>query len=259
MDILRALSLARLSRNLAEQGSFWAAFFVDISVFVTQAVTFWFIYFGVGSAGTEGAWRGVFFVGTFSAIDGMYMATYFFGLLRLPEIIRTGELDVLLTKPGSPLLRVAFASVNPGSVALVLPGFLMMALAASKLGLSFTPERVLSWCTAALLSLMLNFDLMTLIRLPAFFIKRGEALQEMEGALVTFGYQVPGWTCKGPERILFRFILPYGLIASFPAETFLGMAGAGAWLAVCAVVLAFSALTCVAWKMSLARYGSAGN
>lgn len=259
LAIIKALGLIRLSRSAAERGSFWAAFFVDSSLFLTQAFSFWFIFLHSGSASDQAAWRAVFFVGSFTVIDGIYMASFFFGLIRIPELIRTGDLDLLLCKPGNSLVKVAFASVSPGSAALALPGCAMMALAAQRLGMGFSMARLGLWFLAMALMLVLVFDVMVLVRTPAFFIKRGEALQEVEAALMGFGFQVPSWTYRGPERIVFRYILPYGLIAGFPAECFLGLGNPKDLLAALAVVVGFSLAAGLSWRLGLSRYSSSGS
>jgi ABC-type uncharacterized transport system permease subunit len=48
-------------------------------------------------------WKSVFFPGTFTVIDGIYMTFYFFGVRKIPDAIRTGQFDLCMAKPVSPL------------------------------------------------------------------------------------------------------------------------------------------------------------
>jgi len=253
-----ALIAARLARNAAESGSFWAAFLVDTLVFGIQAAVFWAIYLNVDDIGGWDKWRSVFFVGTFTLVDGLYMALYFFGILGIPEAISSGRLDLYLAKPFDPLLHLAFERFNPGSLFLCLPALGLIAASAAALGLAPGPLALLGYLGAVALMLVLMFDLMVLMRVPAFRLKRLGAFNAAENALVEFSFRVPGSAYKGGLKLLFRVLLPYGLIAAFPTEVFFGAAGPWGWAAAIAVTAAFTLLVRLAWKRGIASYESAG-
>jgi len=258
LSCLRVLIATRLSRQASEAGSFWAALIVDSLVFFIQAAVFWVIYLNVDDIGGWDKWRSVFFVGTFTLVDGLYMTFYFFGLLGIPEAVSTGRLDLYLAKPFDPLLHLAFGRFNPGSLFLSLPAFALIAVAAANIGAWPTIGDIAAYLGAVILVLILVFDLMVLMRVPAFWLKRLGAVNAAENALVEFAFRVPPSAYRGGMKILFRVVLPYGLIAAFPTEAFFGDAGAGGWAAAIAVVAAFTVLMRFAWKRGLARYDSAG-
>jgi ABC-type uncharacterized transport system, permease component len=255
---IRALISARLAREAAEQGYFLSAFLVDTVVFLVQAAVFWVIYLNVDDVGGWDKWRSVFFVGTFTLVDGLYMSLYFFGLLGIPEAIASGRLDLYLVKPFDPLAHLAFERFNPGSLFLSIPALALVAVSASMAGLMPTAGAVLGYLAAVALMLVLMFDLMLLIRVPAFRLKRMDALGALEGALVEFSFRVPGSAYKGGLKLFFRVILPYGLIAAFPTEVFFGEASVSTWAAAVAVTAAFTLLARFAWNRGLAHYESAG-
>ena len=254
-----ALAKARLARQASEAGSFWAGFVVDTMVFFIQAAVFWVIYLNVDDIGGWDKWRSVFFVGTFTLVDGLYMSLYFFGLLGIPEAIRTGRLDLYLVKPFDPLLHLAFERFNPGSLFLSLPALLLIAGSATAMGWKPSLGSVIAYAAAVLLMLVLVFDLMVLARVPAFRLRRVDAIGAMESTLVEFAFRVPGSAYRGWLKMLFRVVLPYGLIAAFPTEVFFGDApGAGTWAAALGVTAAFTVLARIAWKHGLATYEGAG-
>lgn len=255
---LRALVSTRLSRYASEAGSFWAALIVDTLVFLIQAAVFWVIYLNVDDIGGWDKWRSVFFVGTFTLVDGLYMTFYFFGILGIPEAVASGRLDLYLAKPFDPLLHLAFERFNPGSLFLSLPALMLIAAGAANMGAAPSLGSVASYLGAVALMLVLVFDLMVLMRVPAFYLKRLGAVNAAENALVEFAFRVPPSAYRGGMKLLFRVVLPYGLIAAFPTEAFFGEAGAGGWAAAAAVVAAFTVLMRIAWKRGLARYESAG-
>ena len=254
-----ALMKIRLTRRIADPVSFWTAFFVDTTVFGLQLAVFSVIYLNVQEINGWGRWETMFFVGTFTLIDGIYMATYFFGLLRLPDAIRTGTLDLFLAKPVDSLLRLSFDGADPGSLFLAIPAFGMLSAACVGLGLHVGPVQILSYAAAVSLMLLLMYDLMVLVRVSAFWTGRTTGMESLEGSLVEFGFRIPGRVWKGGLRVLFCVFLPYGLIATFPTEAFLGSADLAAWASALAVVAAFTFLARAAWKLGLRRYAGTGS
>jgi len=259
-----ALISARLKREASEAGSFWAAFIVDTLVFFIQAAVFWIIYLNVDDIGGWDKWRSVFFVGTFTLVDGLWMTFYFFGILGIPEAISTGRLDLYLAKPFDPLLHLAFERFNPGSLFLSIPALILVIGSVAAMGWRPSLLSILAYAGAVILMLVLVFDLMVLARVPAFRLRRIDAIGALENSLVEFSMRVPAPAYKGWMKLLFRVVLPYGLIAAFPTEAFFGDGrgggiGAGAWAAAIAVTAAFTVLTRLAWKRGLARYEGAGS
>lgn len=258
-----ALAVARLARQASEAGSFWAGFIIDTMVFFIQAAVFWVIYLNVDDIGGWDKWCCVFFVGTFTFVDGLWMSLYFFGLVGIPEAIQTGRLDLYLTKPFDPLLHLAFERFNPGSLFLALPALCLVVVSTAAMGWRPSIASILAYAAALLLMLVLVFDLMVLARVPAFRFRRIEAVGAMENTLVEFAMRVPGSAYRGWLKLLFRVILPYGLIAAFPTEVFFGDGGGGgplwaSWAPALGVTAAFTALARAAWERGLARYEGAG-
>lgn len=197
-------------------------------------------------------------MGTFTLVDGLYMAFYFFGLLGIPEAIASGRMDLYLAKPMDSLLHLAFERFNPGSLFLSVPALGLVCVSVAMGGIEVRPLDVLGYLAAVLLMLLLMFDLMVLLRVPAFRLRRLTALNAAESALVEFSFRVPGSAFRGGLKFFFRVFLPYGLIAAFPTEVFFGEADFRVWLAALGVTAAFTVFMRLAWKAGLAHYESAG-
>lgn len=58
----------------------------------------------------------ILYIGTFSLINAVSMTICFFGLNGIPGKVQSGELDLYLTKPVSPLFRLTFENISPGSI-----------------------------------------------------------------------------------------------------------------------------------------------
>jgi ABC-2 type transport system permease protein len=259
LRVIAAMASARVSRSMADAPSFWSAFFVDSSLFVLQALVFYALFLRVDTINGWDKWRAVFFVGTFSLVDSLFMFLFFFGIIRLPELISTGELDRFLARPVDPLIALSFERIDPGSAFLGIPALAIIGIAAAGSGWAVGPLEILRYVGAVGLMLVLCFQLMVLVRVPSFWIKRAEALQNVENSFMEFAFKVPGTAYRGAFKIVFRVVLPYGLIASFPAEAFFGEASALSWIGTAATVAAFALLARGAWKFGLQRYSGAGS
>lgn len=258
LRLLAALFKIRMTQRVADPASFWAGFIVDTTVFAVQAAVFMAIYGNVESIGGWDASRSLFFVGAFTLIDALEMGSFFFGLLKLPDAVLSGRLDLYVAKPASPLLHLAFDSVNPGSFLLAVPAIVLMAAGARGMGTAFEPARTAAFLAAVLLMCVLLFSLMVLTRIPSFWLSRAAAFTAAENSLMEFAFRVPGSAWKGGARIAFRVVLPYGLLAAFPSEVFFGEAGARGWLAATGTTAAFAALAALGWRRGLRRYAGAG-
>ena len=259
LRVVATMIRLRLARSAAEPASFWSALLVDTSVFGVQALVFALVYGAVDSVNGWERWQAIFFVGSFMLVDGAWMCLYFFGVLGIPEAIRTGRLELFLAKPADPLLCLSFERTDPGSAFILLPALALVVGSARAGGLEPGLGGILAYAMALVLMLILMHSLMVLARSAAFWLGRLGALQEAENALVEFGFRLPGKALRGPWRLLFRGLLPYGLVGSFPAEVFFAEAGAGAWALALALTLGFAALSRLVWEAGLRRYTGTGS
>lgn len=79
---------------------------------------------------------------------------------------------------------------------------------------------------------------MIILRCCAFWFTKAGSIYKLENELVNFCFKVPGIMYKGIGKIIFYFILPYGLIATIPTEFISGtmtIQGGLTALGVCAV------------------------
>ena len=129
---LVALLRIRFSGLMAYRLSFFTALIADGTLFIVQLVFFRLL--------TRSAVQGwspemyTMFVGSFLTLDGAYMATWFFGVIDLPRLIRTGELDLYRVRPLDTLFYLSFARMDGGSAPLVLLGTAMALSGAAQAG-----------------------------------------------------------------------------------------------------------------------------
>jgi ABC-2 type transport system permease protein len=98
-----------------------------------------------------------------------------------------------------------------------------------------------------------------LLRVPAFWLVRITAFQDLENSLVEFSFRVPGVVFRGVWKFMLYVVLPYGLMATIPTQFLTGGMTLRHWLLVGGVCILFWVGTLGLWRIGLRRYGSASS
>lgn len=147
---------------------FWGPFFVDGSLFLVELMVFQAIYANVETIGPWGKGEMVIFIGTFSLVNAVNMVVYFFGVNNISDKIRNGDIDLYLTKPVSPLLRLSFEQVNPGSLPLVLLSICILWYGVGLCGIKVTPQLTAGYAAWVILMIILWYEMEVIIRSLTF-------------------------------------------------------------------------------------------
>jgi len=249
----------RLSHMMVFRFSFFEGFFADGVLFVVQILAFNAIYGHVDGIGDWGRGQMIVFVGTFSLLNAISMTVCFFGLVGLPQKIREGGLDLYVTKPGSALLRLTFERVDPGSAPLIVFSCAIVLYGARVAGIRVTPALAAAYAALALLMALLYYDMELILRTVPFFTLSASALDRLEGNLLTLNFQIPGTLYRGAFKAVFLFALPYGVMATAPAQLLCGALTPLGLLHALAIAAAFTAFALRFWRFGLRHYKSASS
>jgi ABC-2 type transport system permease protein len=251
------LAKMQTSSAMMYRASFWGAFFADLTLFLIQL-----LFFGVisqnGNIGDWNIYHLTVFIGTFIALDGLYMATYFFGIISLPDKIRRGTLDLIIIKPVNTLVYTTFSSLNMGSVGLFLVGLGIVFYGGAKLGV-LSIISVIQFIIVFILMYILMYALMLCLRCVSFWLTKVNALNKMENTLVEFSFSLPAPGIQGAWKILLFVILPYGLMANMPSVALFGQFGLEQWSLCFGVTSFFLMLSLLLWSLGRSRYDSASS
>lgn len=259
IKVLKALIKMRFERIMMFRLGFFGPFFVDGSLFLVQLLAFDAIYRNVDRIGTWGQGEMIVYIGTFSLLNAVNMVVYFFGVNSIPDKIRSGDLDLYLTKPVSPLFRLTFEQVNPGSIPLVIMSFCIIFYGIRTAGLEPEGRQILAYTFWVLLMIVLYYDLEVVIRSIAFFTMSTARLEQLEGTGIELCMQLPGIAFYGIYKVIFCVILPYGIMATVPVQSLIGELTAGIALHGLLAAAGFSVLAAGLWKLGLRRYDSASS
>jgi ABC-2 type transport system permease protein len=239
--------------------SFFGAFFADSALFIMQLIAFQVIYSQVDAIGGWTRGQMLIFIGTFSMINGLNMLIYFFGVVDIPRKIREGALDLYLTKPVNALLRLTFESVDPGSAPLLFLSGVIIAYGITVAGVAVTATLILGYSALTLLMTLLWYDMEVILRTLPFFFIGANAIDRLEGSLMTLNFRVPGVIYKGFFKVLFWFVLPYGVMATVPTQALTGTLSPLGLLYALGVVVLFTAFALWFWRFGVRKYKSASS
>jgi ABC-2 type transport system permease protein len=249
----------KLTHMMVFRLSFFGGFLADSMLFLIQILAFNTIYGHIDTIGDWSKGQMMIFIGTFSMLNGINMLVYFFGVLGIPEKIASGELDHYITKPVSPLLRLSFENFDPGSAPLLLLSGVIIAYGVSLEGITLTFPLVLGYSLLVLLMAVLYYDMELILRTIPFFTVAANAITELEGPLLELNFKIPGVLYKGAFKILFYFILPYGVMATVPTQFITGTLSLPGLLQALGVVTVFTVLALRFWRFGLKHYKSASS
>ena len=249
----------KLSRMMMYRLSFFGATFVDGSLFVLWLLMFNAIYSQVDSIGGWSRGQTTIFLGTFSLLNAINMTIYFFGVIGIPGKIKNGDLDHYLTKPINPLLRITFENINPGSAPLILLSIGIIAYGISLQGITISTGTLLLYILFIILMAILYYDMEVIIRTIPFFVISATSIERLEGAAMDLCMRVPGVLFNGIFKILFYFILPYGIMATIPTQIITNSVSSIMISSSAVVVVVFTVATQWFWRFGLKYYKSASS
>ena len=252
----------KLSHMMMFRLSFFGAFFADGILFMMQLLSFQVIYSQVESIGGWSRGQMIIFIGTFSLINALNMIIFFFGVAGIPEKINSGNLDQYITKPINPLLRLTFESVDPGSIPLLILSILIVCHGVSVSQVLITFPIILGYVILILLMTLLWYDMTLILRSLSFFfilVSDIDPFAKIEGNLMSLNFRIPGVLYKGAFKILFYFVLPYGIMSTVPTQFLSGMLTFPELIPALCIVFLFTIFALWFWKFGLRHYRSASS
>lgn len=256
-QVIFELAKLQLASSMVYQFSFWVAFIGDLILFLIQLLFFQVISRN-GSIGDWNINHLTVFIGTFIALDGFYMATYFFGIISIPSKVQTGVLDLAIIKPVNTMLYVTFGNLNLGSFGLGIVGLVISFIGGVRL-CTISVGSVLQYLIILFLMYWLMYSLMLCLRCTAFWFVKTNAFDEIENTMVEFSFKLPAPAIQGGWKIILFVVLPYGLMANMPAKALFKTFGITEWVMCIGISCFFAMLALVLWAFGLRRYDSASS
>ena len=194
---------------------------------------------------------------------GVGLASGFFGIgggfLIVPGLILgSGIGTMFLLKPADAQFLVSTAKFEPWKIIDGLAALVIFGWAFTLLGHWPAASAVLLSLLLLLSATLVLYSVWIMVIAAAFFVVRLDNLVYLFGAIFDFA-RWPVTVFKGFFRLFFTFVIPLGVMTTYPAQALLGTLSAQTALASIGGSLLFSLLARALWTRALGRYTSASS
>ncbi len=258
LRLIRAFARYRLARELEFPANFVVSIMIHLFFIATNLAFFSLIWLKVGGFGGLTPYQMLFFTGTFHVTDAVYMIFTFFGLMEIPELVRRGDMDFMLSKPVPSQFLVTFRGFSWFSLTDFTLGLAMMIYAGVHLQLNLSWHQLLTMTVMIFNGAAISYSLSCLVMSLSFSMIAVDAIWTIFFEIGEFE-RYPMGIFPGPWRMIFTIVLPMVLVANFPAYFGLGKL----------TVIQLSWFFCVGilllvlshnfWQFSLKKYQSASS
>jgi ABC-2 type transport system permease protein len=202
------------------------------------------------------ATEAVFFYLTFNLIDTLAQL-FFREVYRFRSLVISGDFDLILTKPVSPLFRALAGGSDPLDLFMLAPYIGSIVFVGSMLHIE-SPVQVLLYVVLVINGFILATGFHILVLSLAIVTTEIDHSIMIYRDLTSMG-RVPVDIYREPLRSIITFVIPVGLMMTFPAKAMLGMLSVNIALAAVLGGILFLVLTLRIWQFALTRYTSASS
>ncbi len=196
--------------------------------------------------------------GWFILLQGVLDGAINPSLQSVVDHIRKGTLDFVLLKPADAQFLVSTSRFQLWKFTSVLTSSAVFVYAFHLLG---TRPSLLGLVTAGLLLLLataLLYSLWILTVSAAFYVVKVDNLTYLFGAVFDAA-RWPSSVFRGVFHLVFTFLIPLGMLTTFPAQAMLGKLPLTAFLGALGGTVVFGFLSRRVWLKSIGRYTSASS
>ncbi|MCB9760704.1 MAG: ABC-2 family transporter protein [Alphaproteobacteria bacterium] len=251
-----ALVRASLMTALQYRASFWGEAATAL-LWTTGALIPLFVVYGQTQGVAGWTWsESLLVMGFFITLEGLLDAFVEPNLRAVVEHVRQGTLDFVLLKPIDAQLHVSLHRTAPTRLTHTVAGLGVVAWAARDLGPSAG-----DWVAAAVLlasGVAILHAIWTLVICTSFWFVRIDNLSFLLRSVLDAGRWPLGFY-RGAVRFALTFLLPVGLMTTFPALALRGALSPAAGGMALGVAAVFVVAARVGWTVALRQYSSASS
>jgi ABC-2 type transport system permease protein len=255
--VLRALWSTNLAEELQYRGNFVASVLGTIFWLAMALLTLALFFRQTERLGGWDFWEVVVLLGVFNTLAGIVDALLRPGIGSLAEQVRSGALDLVLSRPVEPQFFVSFRRLAIWRLADVVVGLALIGYALGRLAAPPTALQLATFAVAMLAAIAVVYALWVALMSLAFWFVKVENLSVIFDAVFSAA-RYPVSAYPGALRFVFVYLLPIAWTTTIPASALTGRlnpAGAVVAATVGAAALLVSRLL---WKTALRHYTSAG-
>lgn len=256
--IIRAALRASFSRMVEYRGDLFGVFFAQLGFIASNLIALFVV---LEQTDSLGEWNGkelaLFY------LFGMFVLALIHGAIApnirmLPDLIRTGNLDLLITKPANSLLLITFKEFSTRGLLEILVSFVFVVLGIWYAGIALTIPAVLLATAFLIIAIIAVWAFSLFLMTWSFWFLGIENASILTSSALGLG-RIPVSFYGRAASILLRTFIPAALIGNIPVQILLGKVSSGSLIiaAIIGVIYTFVAIRFYAFAIK--RYSSASS
>ena len=258
--IYRILFRNSLIREMNFKANFILWMFVELLWFLGQIVFVEVLFQYVDKIGDWSKWEVVLLIGTHQLIGQVFQAFFYVNLANLPELVRTGKLDLMLLLPVDAQFAVSTRQFGFDNAINALIGVAIVVFSLFKLGVAPSASQVALYLAAIALGVSIHYSIMFFLSTMSFWIVRAQGL--IYGYYNLFNIaRYPDAIFGGVFKFVFSWLIPVIIVANFPARLLMRSFERPPDLMLQLLVAALFVVSAsrLFWRFALKRYSSASS
>jgi ABC-2 type transport system permease protein len=247
-----------VSRSLEFRLDFFFRIGMDLIYYAINIAFYKIIFLNTGLLGGWTEEQVMVFVGTFLVIDALNMTIFSNNTWWLPIFINRGDLDYYLVRPISPFFVLSLRDFAVNSFMNLLMAIAFLVWVIISYDTPVRPLRFLVFICLLFNGVLLYHLIHVLTLIPVFWTHAGRGFEqifwEIERSMERPDRIYTGWV-----RIVLTTILPFSLVASFPARIFLEGLSLEVITHTLVITALFGLVVGLMWKRGLSSYSSASS
>lgn len=255
--LLGALWRLNVAEELQYRANFVASVAGTLFYLGTALLTLALFFRHTTSLGGWDYWEVVVLLGVFNALSGVVEAVLRPGIGQLAEQVRSGELDLVLSRPVDAQAFVSFRRLDVWRFTDIVLGLGLSCYALIRLGRPPAPVAVASFLVSLVAAGVVVYAIWVALMSLAFWFVAVENISVLFDALFE-GARYPVTAYPGALRIVLVYLLPIAWTTTVPAGALTGRFGPTTALMAAVVGAVAFTLTRFLWRAALRRYTGAG-
>ncbi len=198
------------------------------------------------------------FISAFLVIDAISMTVFANNLWMIPDYINKGELDYYLIRPVSSLFFLSLRDFAANSFVNLLMAFSFMGWALIRYPSPLGIPLIILFVALVIFGALLRYFVRMIFIIPTFWLHSNRGLEMVFFYLNRF-IERPERIFTGWIRLMLTTILPFSIMASFPAHVLFEGASPKILLHMLTVFFIFVIIVNKFWQKGLNAYSSASS
>ena len=217
LSVYRILFRNSLIREMSFKANFLLWTVVEFLWFSGQILFVEVLFAHTDQIGSWSKWRMMTLIATHQITAQLFQAVGYLNLTQLPELIRTGKLDLLLTLPVDSQFMVSSRQFGFDNLLNSLLGLGLVSYSLHRLGAMPSPLQIVFYVLCLPLGAAIHYSVMFALSALSFWIGRAQGLVYGYFNLFNIG-RYPDSVFGGGFRFVFRWLIPVLLVANVPAR-----------------------------------------